>query len=264
MAATKRILSCVAWAAIVPSAFAQWLDYPTPGIPRTQDGKPDLSAPAPRAQGGKPDLSGIWSPVPLKNLPPRPFGTPNNLIYRLVEGSEVPLRPEAAALFKQRSDNHGAGRPSERCLPHGIPDAMFVDIFKFVQTPGLILILYQEFIHYRQIFTDGRPFPKDPQPTWLGYSVGKWDGDALVVGSTGFNDLTWLDDSGHPHTDAMHTIERFERRDFGHMDLHVTIDDVKAYTKPWTIAIQFELLPDTDFVEDVCDNEKDAQHMSAK
>ena len=142
---------------------------------------------------------------------------------------------------------------------------MLVDDFKFVQTPGLTFILFEEFNHFRQIFTDGRPFPdNDSQPTWLGYSIGKWDGDTFAVDSTGFNDQTWLDDSGHPHTDALRTTERFHRRDFGHMDLIVTIDDPKAYTKPWSVSIPLQLLPDTELIEDICENERDASHINVK
>jgi hypothetical protein len=138
-------------------------------------------------------------------------------------------------------------------------------LFKFVETPGLTVLLYEEFNHYRQIFTDGRSFPeKDLQPAWFGYSVGRWDGDTFVVESRGFNDQTWLDDSGHPHTEAMKTTERFHRTDFGHMDLKVTIDDPKAYTKPWSVSIPLQLVPDTELIEDVCDNERDSTHITPK
>ena len=257
-------LACILLTAVPMGA--QWLNYPSPDTPRTPDGKPNLTAPAPKTPDGKPSLAGIWAPAPLTNLPPRPYGTPNNLLYRLTNGSEISMQPWAEALFKERSEkNLGGGRPSERCLPHGIPDAMLVDDFKFVQTPGLTFILFEEFNHFRQIFTDGRPFPgNDPQPTWLGYSIGKWDGDTFVVDSTGFNDQTWLDDSGHPHTDALRTTERFRRRDFGHMDLIITIDDPKAYTKPWSVSIPLQLLPDTELIEDICENERDASHINVK
>jgi hypothetical protein len=136
--------------------------------------------------------------------------------------------------------------------------------WKIVQTPIVTLILFEEMNHYRQVFTDGRGFPKDPTPAWFGYSIGKWVGDTFVVDTTGFNDQTWLDDPGHPHTDALHATERFRRRDFGHLDIDITIDDSKAYTKPWTVTARFDLLPDTELIENVCDNEKDAQHMVGK
>lgn len=245
------------------TASGQWLDRPDPTTPRMADGKPNLSAPAPKKADGRPSLAGIWVRVPL-DLPPRPFGTPNTLSDRLVDGSSIAMQPWAEALFKERSEkNLGGGRPSERCLPHGIPDAMLPGaLFKFIETPGVTLLLYEEFNHYRQIFTDGRPFPDDPQPTWFGYSVGRWEGDTFVVETRGFNDQTWLDDSGHPHTEAMHTTERFRRKDFGHMDLIVMIDDAKAYAKPWSVSIPLQLLPDTELIEDVCDNERDSVHIS--
>jgi hypothetical protein len=245
------------------TASGQWLDRPDPTTPRMADGKPNLSAPAPKKADGRPSLAGIWVRVPL-DLPPRPFGTPNTLSDRLVDGSSIAMQPWAEALFKERSEkNLGGGRPSERCLPHGIPDAMLPGaLFKFIETPGVTLLLYEEFNHYRQIFTDGRPFPDDPQPTWFGYSVGRWEGDTFVVETRGFNDQTWLDDSGHPHTEAMYTTERFRRKDFGHMDLIVMIDDAKAYAKPWSVSIPLQLLPDTELIEDVCDNERDSVHIS--
>ena len=136
--------------------------------------------------------------------------------------------------------------------------------WKIVQTPPVTLILFEEMNHYRQVFTDGRGFPKDMNPAWFGYSIGKWEGDAFVVNTTGFNDQTWLDDPGHPHTDAMDVTERFRRRDFGHLEIDITVDDPKAYTKPWTVTARFDLVPDTELIENICENEKDAQHMVGK
>ena len=253
----------------VPAA-AQWINYPTAGTPRTHDGKPNLAAPAPRARDGKPDLSGIWQ-IPYDDLRASAQADPllarllkeqvgPNLEFWMPRGAEIPMLPSAQALFKQRSGSFGAGRPSERCLPHGIPDAMTTAPFRLVQTPGITFVLYEEFNHYRQIFTDGRPFPKDPTPAWFGYSIGKWVGSTFVVDSQGFNDQTWLDDYGHPHTDALHTTERFRRTDFGHMELQITVDDPKAYSKPWSATLNFKLLPDTELIEDVCDNEQDHRH----
>jgi hypothetical protein len=242
--------------------FAQWMNYPTPGLPRTKDGKPNLTAPAPRTLDGKPDLSGIWAIIYPKKVLDR-FAKElvgPNLIDFMPDGVEIPLLPQAAALFKQRSEAFGAGRPSEHCLPHGIPDAMSVGNFKLVQNPGLTLILYEEFNHYRQIFTDGRPFPKNLSPAWFGSSIGKWEGDALVVETRGFNDQSWLDDYGHPHSEALHTTERYQRRDLAHMDVQITIEDPKAYAKPWSFSFNFALIPDTDLIEDICENEKDARH----
>jgi hypothetical protein len=241
--------------AVAAPASAQWIHVTLPDTPRTADGKPNLSAPAPKTPDGKPDLSGIWRAAEGKYL--------QNITGDL---REVPFQPWAAALYEERVAVLAKGRPTERCLPHGVPDAMMVRSgpWKIVQTPRVTLILFEEMNHYRQVFTDGRGFPKDPNPTWLGYSIGKWEGDTFVVDTTGFNDQTWLDDPGHPHTDAMHAIERFRRRDFGHLEIDITIDDPKAYTTPWTVTARFDLLPDTELIENLCDNEKDAQHMVGK
>ncbi len=258
------LLACLS---VVPVAVsAQWVNYPTPGTPRAPDGKPNLAASAPKTRDGKPDLAGIWMRVEGANAPrSNPAGFPGRLSWYMPKGVEIPLQPWAEALFNQRAANFGGGRPSQRCLPHGIPDAMlYGGPLKIVQTPGLTMFLYETFNHYRQIFTDGRPFPRDPEPAWFGYSVAKWDGGAFVVDSQGFNDQTWLDDTGLPHTDAMHTTERFRRRDFGHLDLQLTVDDPKAYTKPWSVNIGFDLLPDTELIEMICENEKDTAHIVSK
>jgi hypothetical protein len=248
-----RVYVVLLLATFVPVS-AQWINYPSPGIPRTADGKPNLSAPAPKTADGKPDLSGIWSTPNGKYL--------NNLAADL---TQVPFQPWAEALFHQRQENQGKGKPSERCLPHGITD---FDALpwprKIFQGPATIVMLYEAYNHYRQIFTDGRPLPKDPQPTWFGYSVGKWDRDTLVVDTIGFNEETWLDDGGHPHTGALHVTERYHRRDFGHMDLQITVDDPKAYTRPWTASMKLDLMPDTELIEFICENERDLPHMVGK
>jgi hypothetical protein len=251
-----RAVSVAIVLGLAGSASAQWINVPLANTPRTADGKPNLAAPAPKAADGRPDLSGIWVAADGKYL--------QNIAADL---PEVPFEPWAAKLFAERVDNLAKGRPTERCLPHGIPDAMMVRSgpWKIVQTPPLTLILYEEFNHYRQVFTDGRGFPAgDPQPTWFGYSIGKWDGDVFVVETMGFNDQTWLDDPGHPHTDAMRVTERFRRRDFGHLDIDITIDDRKAYTRPWTVTAKFDLMPDTELIEHICENERDAAHMVGK
>ena len=236
------------------AASAQWIKYPTPGIPRTADGKPDLTAPAPKTAAGTPDLSGLWKAPNGKYLA--------NLAADL-KPEDAPFQPWAAALYKQRVDSLAKDRPTTNCLPHGIPDQMAVAgyPFKIIQVPGLVAILYEEMTHYRQIFTDGRPLPQDPNPALLGYSVGRWEQDTLVVDSAGFSDVTWLDDPGHPHTEALHVIERFRRKDFGHLEIQITIDDPKAYTKPWTVTENFNFLPDTELLENICENEKDAAHL---
>ena len=248
------------------SASAQWLDYPTPGIPRDQTGKPNLSAPTPKARDGKPDLSGIWQRVAGPNRPVQGQEVGPNLENFIRPGQKIPpLLPAAQALYDRRRTDLFKDRPSSRCLPHGIPDQMLIGVpLKIVQNPGLTLILYEEFTRFRQILTDGRGFPNVMNPAWLGYSIGKWEGDAFVVETRGFNDKSWLDDSGRPHTEALHTIERFHRRDFGHMDVEITIDDPQAYTQAWSFPLYFGLLADTELIEDVCDNEKDAAHSIGK
>ena len=233
---------------------AQWVNYPTAGIPRTKDGKPNLTAPAPRLAGGKPDLSGIWT-VPsgkyLENLG--------------ADGVQIPMQPWAAKLYAERQANFGKDRPSGRCLPHSVTD--FDALFqprKIIQTPAEIVLLFESYHSYRQIFTDGRPLPAQRDPAWFGYSVGQWDGDTLVVETVGLNEGTWLDDGGHPHSDALRITERFHRRDFGHLDVAITIDDAKTYTKPWTVTLPWEYLPDTELLDWVCENNKDVEHLVGK
>lgn len=244
------------------SGSAQWIEYPTPGIPRTPDGKPDRAAPVPKARDGKPDLSGLWQRM-RTNVPRRPgLEMGPNLEDFMRPGEKIPpLLPPEDVIYQKRLANSMADRQSSRCLPHGIPDQMLIGVpMKIVQNPGVTFILYEEFARFRQIFTDGRPHPPVTQPAWLGYSVGHWDGDWFVADTRGFNDKSWLDDSGRPHTEALHTIEKFRRRDFGHMDVEITIDDPKAYAKPWSFPLQFEFLADTEIIEDVCDNERDSAH----
>jgi hypothetical protein len=260
-------------------ARAQWLSYPTSGIPRTPDGKPNLSAPTPRTADGKPTLSGLWQ---TQSAPPE-------LLERLIPGStngageeplsqyfinilsdfkpeEAPIRPAAAALFLERSKNFSNESPLSHCLPEGMPLVEMAPApYKIVQTPGMTLMLYERDTTYRQVYTDGRKLPDDPQPSWLGYSVGKWDGDSLVVDTIGFNDRGWLDARGHTHSEALHLTERFHRLDFGHMELDLTIDDPKTYTRPFTIKLKQHLLPDTDLLESFCaENEKDRSHIDGK
>ena len=237
------------------AAFAQWVDVKLPNTPRTRDGKPILSAPAPKAVDGKPDLSGLWR------------AADNRLLQDLAAGQGgAPMHPWAAALYKERSESLGKGKPLERCIPHGVPDGMLVRNFpyKIVQTSDVVLLLYEEFNHFRQIFTDGRGFPPETTETWFGYSIGHWEGDTLVAETIGFNDGSWLDNNGHPHTNALRVTERFHRRDLGHLDIQVTFDDSKAYTKPWSVNLPFELYPDMELIESICENEKDREHMVGK
>jgi hypothetical protein len=244
----------IAWLALpIAPVFGQWLHYPTPGIPRLANGQPNLSAPVPRGPDGKPDLSGIWE---HKNA--------RTTAYYL-DKTVIPWRPEAEALFKQNQVNNQKDNPEGQCLPRGLPKSDAFDLHKIVQTPGLIVVLYEYNTMYRQIFTDGRPLPVDPNPSWMGYSTGHWEGDTLLVESNGFNGRAWLSFAGNPTTDAMRLTERIRRRDFGHMDIQLTIDDSKAYTKPWTTELHPELVLDTELLEMVCnENEKDVQHLVGK
>jgi len=235
------------------STPAQWLDYPTPGTPRTPDGKANLAAPTPRTPDGKPDVSGIWRG-------PGPGSYDRNVTRDLKPGD---IQPWAEALYQQRIRDMGKGAPRANCLPDPFPYYHMVDLARFVQTPGLIVILYQGTTNsvHRTVFTDGRKLPDDPNPTWLGYSVGHWEGDTMVVETAGFNDRGWLDIEGHPHTEALRITERFRRRDFGHMDLEMTIDDPKTFTKPFTLKINKTLVPDTDILESICENDHSVPHM---
>lgn len=238
----RRILVTVLCLAVAPPAAAQWLNHPTPGLPRLPDGKPDLFAPAPKTADGRPDISGLWRP---------PAGAVRD-IARFLEG-EVPAQPWAASLYKERRANNNKDDPTAQCVPGGVPRSNLVGYpYKILSTPGLVVILYEAVHAYRQVFTDGRELPVDPNPTWMGYSVGRWEGDAFVVRTAGFNDEGWLDNGGRPNTASLRVIERFHRKDFGHMDVEITIDDPGAYTKPWTIALQLTLAADDELLEYVC------------
>lgn len=228
---------------------AQWGAVPTEGLPHTPNGKVDLTAPMPRTADGRPDFTGIWETERryLLNLPGE------------LKGADAPvLLPWAAALNDERRRTFGRDRPDGRCLPSGVPKINAVpNPFKIVQTPRVVIILYEAFTTFRQVFLDGRTLPRAAQPTWLGYSVGRYEGDALVVETSGFNDQTWLDDSGLPHTDALRVTERFRRVDVGHLEIETTIDDQKTFVRPWTVTVKSHLIPDQDLIEFVCnENQK--------
>jgi len=239
-------------------APAQWLKLPEKGIPRTKDGKPDMNAPAPRKANGQADLSGIWlvdSPQWLQDL------------SKGLKPGDVVMQPWAQKITAERSAGlHASEESDANCLPQGVPKINATPVpFKIVQDPELVVILYEAFGQYRQVFLDGRKLPVDPNPTWLGYSVGRWDGDTLVVDTTGFNGKAWLDQAGHPATESLHVTERFHRRDFGHLDIQVTIEDPKVYAKAWSATEPMHLLADTEILEFVCnENEKDIRHLTAK
>jgi hypothetical protein len=251
----RRALFAVILFTISTPAFAQWLDRKAPGIPRLPDGKPNLAAPTPRTADGKPDMSGMWE------------ADSGAYIGNLAVGVDIPFQPWAEALYKERRENASFDDPEARCLPLGLPKWDILPyLTKIVETPGMILMLYEDLTSFRQVYIDGRELPKDPNPTWMGYSVGRWEGDTLVVEVNGLNGKSWLDAGGHPATVSLHLIERFRRPDFGHMELTITIDDPKAYTKPWnSMLIKRHLLPDTDILEFYCqEGNHDPEHMSPK
>jgi hypothetical protein len=235
------------------SLMAQWPKHSSPAVPRTPDGKPNLSAPTPRSADGKPDLSGVWV-------------VRNGSFYLTWDLKPEEMRPWAAALYKQREANFRRDTDGIACLPPGPKAAIGVGGFpiKIIQIPDLVVILHEYDTIFRQVFTDGRALPEDANPTWMGYSVGRWEGDTLVVTTAGFNDRTTIDLAGHPHTEALRVTERFHRRDVGHLDVQMTFDDPKAYTRPWTLPMEFALVPDEDLMEYVCENERDASHLVGK
>lgn len=279
---TQRLLFCLALLCTT-GAHAQWLNYPAPGTPRTRDGKANLTAPAPRALDGKPDLSGTWhaqittveefkrlfgaglvNEAGKLDVPGMELDTVSKYAVSILvdyKPEEVAMRPRAAEIFRKRTSGTD---DRVTCTPLGVPVAGLVsEATKFVQSPKQLVILYESDGTHRQVYTDGRTLLKEfEQPSWLGYSAGKWVGDTLVVESAGFNDRTWLDVSGHPHSEALHITERYRRRDFGHMDVEMTFDDPEMYTKPFSIKFIYELLPDSDVFENICnENEKDEAHV---
>lgn len=250
--------------------FGQWLHYPTAGIPRKADGAPVLNAPTPRLTDGKPDLSGIWHAAAINKCNPATGqycgteigGSPLAVnIGKGVDG-DLPLRPEAAAVVKQRVSKDD---PHVRCLPDNPPRTWTLPhLTKAVHTPKLLILLYEVNAMYRQIFIDGRPQPEDPTPSWNGYSTAHWDGDALVIVTKGFRDGLWIDMNGAPMTSAATMTERLRRPSFGELDVDVTVDDPKVYTRPWTISLKQELMPDTELIDEFClENERSWEHMDS-
>ena len=254
-------LAAAAWvvamvAALSTPAIAQWIDYRTPGVPRLPDGKPNLSAPAPRTADGKPDLSGIWQAGRAGQ-----YGYDYDVAQNLPAGS---VTPWAESIRQQRVQDFRKDSPLAQCRPVSIPFLNFRGLSRIVQTPGVIVILYESpNSPHRTILTDGRDLPKEMNPTWLGYSVGHWEQDTLVVNTAGFNDKGWLDVGGHPQTESLRLTERYRRRDFGHLELQVTFDDPKTFAKPFTLRMEKTLTPDTELIEDVCENERDSLHIES-
>jgi hypothetical protein len=270
---------------------AQWIQYPTPGVPRKGDGKVDMSAPSPRLADGKPDFSGVWmtaepnrprngglsspkqAPGPREPQSPGYAENPGdptaitasrqmaNIGVDLPGG--LPYQPWLVPIVKERTNNLAKDDPHIKCWPdnfiraYGMPH-----LLKFVHTPILLVMLNELNAGYRQVFTDARPLPKDPNPTLQGYSSGKWSGDTLVIDSIGFRDDTWIDWNGSVVTQAAKVREQIRRPDFGHLEIQITVDDPKAYTKPWTVTLKQRIVVDTDLIDEMClENEQSLQHM---
>jgi hypothetical protein len=250
-------VAAVALASVLSApAAAQWIKYPTPGVPRLPDGKPNISAPAPKTADGKPDLTGIW-------LAGRAGQYKYDYNVALDQPPEL-IQPAAQALRRQRVQDFRKDSPLAHCLPVSVPFLDTRGMSRIVQTPGLIVIMYESpNSPHRTIFTDGRGLPEEMSPTWLGYSVGRWEGDTLVVTTAGFNDKGWLDVGGLPQTETLRLTERYRRPDFGHMEMDLTFDDPKTFAKPFSLHMVKNFVADTEILEDVCDNEKDSPHYES-
>jgi hypothetical protein len=278
-------VAAVLFALASATAAAQWLDYKRPGVPRTPDGKPKLDAPAPRTPDGKPDLSGVWmhehtSVEEMRRLygrmveeaikvdvPGMEIGTQHKYAFNILldfKPEDSPMRPETAAMVQRR-----ATAPPRDCTIAGIigfPLAgLLSEPLRIVQAPQMTVIVYEAGGNNRQIFTDGRALPREfDLPAYYGYSVGRWQGDTFIVETAGFNDKTPLDAAGHPHSEQLRVTERFRRRDFGHLDVEMTFDDPKMYTRPFTVRVPHDLLADSDIFEMFPENEKDCAHIGKK
>jgi len=279
MLAMKRyVTSIITCAGLLAPAYGQWLHL-DPSAPRTRDGKPILTAPSPRLNG-KPDFSGVWEAArptfdAHRSYTGRATADPDNLQIDQTDASDIrrsvffgmnreeePLKPEAVAVLLKRQFEQP---PAVRCLPQGVPGVMMAYAFKFVQTPRILIMIPESQEPPRQIYLDGRILPKDPEPTWMGHSVGSWEGDTLVVQTTGFKEEGWLDNAGHPRGQSMLITERLHRRDFGHIDLEIRYNDPKYYTRPFTNRTTLNLIPDSDIIEFVCtENEKDRAHLGIR
>jgi len=266
------VTAAVIFGSILTSApvAAQWVGYPTAHVPRKADGSVDMEAPAPRMADGKPDFSGIWisdrtpegeeTPSDASTLPSSPQMA--NLGVNLPDG-KLPYQPWLVPIVKERTDNLAQDDPHIRCLPdnflraYGLPHML-----KFVHTPELLVVLDEMNAGYRQVFTDARPLPDDPAPSWQGYSSAKWSGDTLVIDTIGVRDDTWIDWHGSVLTEDAKVREEMRRPDFGHLEIKVTVDDPKAYTKPWTVTLHQRIVVDAELIDEIClENEQFVERM---
>jgi hypothetical protein len=265
--AAQTLVVLAAAVVMTASPTAQWVKYPTAGIPRNADGSPNMTAPAPKTREGTPDFSGTWMAEKTRPCPPN--GCDDMMIgYQFLDigwrvPGGLPYQPWAAELSKKRTADLRKDDPQARCLPTGIVRMHTDPLYRtIVQTPVMIAILNERNASYRRIFIDGRPLPDDPTPSWVGYSSGQWEGDTLVVRTSGFRDDLWLDASGSPLTSAGTIIERFRRVNFGQIEVVLTVDDPKTYTKPWTTTLNQFLVADTELLDYIClENERSVQHF---
>lgn len=268
----SKLLVLVVALAMSATAAAQWLNYPTRNVPRGPDGKPDLAAPAPRTADGKPDFSGIWQLVPDGGCPALgcqvdyPAASEFRNLGAKLPGGSLPYQPWAAALVKERTAQLGKDDPVGFCKPGGAVRILTYPPYrKFLQLPDLVVILSERDVTYRQIFVDGRPLPSDPDPTFNGYSTGRWEGDALLVQTNGLRGGMWLDRNGSPISDGATMTERFRRVNYGRLEVDLTIDDLKTYTRPFTVTLTQRIVLDTELLDYYCnDNEKSAERMLGK
>jgi len=284
----RRLLSILLLVTVYFAATpaAQWLEFKTPGVPRTPNGKPKLDAPAPRAPDGHPDLSGVWMHVPTSveemkklfgarideavkvDVPGMEIGTQNKYAVDLLLDfrQDSPMRPEAAAALEKKL---AAPPPvDDVCDPGSVTPfplaGLLSEPIKIIQASRLTLVLYEVGNSHRQIYSDGRALPREVNlPSYLGYSVGRWDRDTFIVETSGFNDKQALDAMGHPRSEQLKITERFRRRDYGHLDVEMTFDDPALYTRPFTIRVPHTLLADQDIFEMYPENEKDCARIRA-
>jgi hypothetical protein len=258
---------------VAPALAGQWIRYPTAGVPRKADGTVNMAAPAPRMPDGKPDLSGLWVTAEPNNNRGASAEAPAdataitasrqmaNIGVDLPGG--LPYQAWQLPIVKERIENSAKDDPHIKCLPdnflraYGLPHML-----KFVQTPGLLVVLNEMNAGYRQVFLDARPLPVDPNPSWQGYSSARWSGDTLVIDTNGLRDDTWIDWNGSALTEAARVREEIRRPDFGHLEIRVTVDDPKAYTKPWTVTLKQRIVVDTDLIDEVClENEQSLKYI---
>lgn len=249
------ILPIAAGALLITTvSSAQWFEQRSPDIPRLADGTADLNAPTPRTAAGTPDLSGLWALEVDRD--PGLLGQPYGLAFLNIGASledGLPYQDWAAERVQANLDNNRANDPVSHCLPYG-PIRMHTTTLyrRMFQLSDRLLILSETDNSYRQLFTDGRPLPDDPDPSLYGYSSGSWEGDTLVIKTIGFHYGLWLDNQGSPLTDVAKVTEKFRRPRFGQLEIELTVDDPQAYTEPWTVTLHQILIPDTELGEAIC------------